>query len=172
MCSSDLNLFYAASAGFGKTVFLTTVLTSLAISCDVDTVHFYILDYGNHGCMPMKELPHTAEYISPADEERYWKFKKFMTDEIASRKKLFAEYAAPSLEAYRELSGDSLKSLVVAIDQFDVVKEVGFEEEDFFTRLTRDGAGLGIYTVVTVARVNAVRQIGRASCRERVSAVV
>ncbi len=166
------NLFYAASAGFGKTVFLTTVLTSLAISCDVDTVHFYILDYGNHGCMPMKELPHTAEYISPADEERYWKFKKFMTDEIASRKKLFAEYAAPSLEAYRELSGDSLKSLVVAIDQFDVVKEVGFEEEDFFTRLTRDGAGLGIYTVVTVARVNAVRQATLINFKKRIAGYI
>lgn len=169
---SEGNLFYAASAGFGKTVFLTTVLTSLAISCDVDTVHFYILDYGNHGCMPMKELPHTAEYISPDDEERYWKFKKFITDEIASRKKLFAEYAAPSLEAYRELSGDSLKSLVVAVDQFDVVKEAGFEEEDFFTRLTRDGAGLGIYTVVTVARVNAVRQATLINFKKRIAGYI
>lgn len=80
------NLLYVASPGFGKTVFLTTVLTSLAISYDVDDLHFYILDYGNHGCLPLKEIPHTAEYISLADEERYIKFKKLMTEELAARK--------------------------------------------------------------------------------------
>ncbi len=65
------NLLFAASSGFGKTVFLTTVLMSLAISNDVDDLNYYILDYGNNGCMPLKELPHTAEYISADDEERY-----------------------------------------------------------------------------------------------------
>ena len=60
----------------------------------------------------------------------------------------------------------------MAIDQFDVVKEVGFEEEDFFTRLTRDGAGLGIYTVVTVARVNAVRQATLINFKKRIAGYI
>ena len=151
------NLLFAASSGFGKTVFLTTVLMSLAISNDVDDLNYYILDYGNNGCMPLKELPHTAEYISADDEERYWKFKKLITEEIALRKRLFAGYAASSREAYQELSGKSMKAVMVVIDQLDVVRESGIEEEEFFTKLTRDGAGLGIYTVASVNRVNAVR---------------
>lgn len=152
------NLLFTASSGFGKTVFLTTVLASLAISNDVDDLNYYILDYGNNGCMPLKGLPHTAEYISLDDEERYWKFKKLITEEIGKRKKLFAGYAASSWEAYRELSGESMKAILVAIDQFDIVKEAGIEEEEFFTKLTRDGAGLGIYTVASANRVNAIRQ--------------
>ncbi len=156
--TTEGNLLLVASAGYGKTVFLTTVLTSLALSCDVDVLNFYILDFGNNGCMPMRELPHTAEYISFDDEERYWKFKKLMTEEIASRKRRLAQYAAPTLEAYQELSGVSLKKIIVAIDQFDVVKETGIEEEEFFTKLTRDGTGLGIYTIVTTTRMNAIRQ--------------
>ena len=55
-----------------KTVFLTTIVASLAILNDVDLLNFYILDYGNSGMMAMKELPHTAEYISIDEEERYW----------------------------------------------------------------------------------------------------
>ena len=154
----DGNLLFTASSGYGKTVFLTTVLVSLAIFHEVEELNYYILDYGNSGCMPLKELPHTAEYISLDDEERYWKFKKLIADEITARKRMFARYAAPSLEAYQELSGESLKIILVAVDQFDVVKESGIEEEEFFTKLTRDGAGLGIYTVVSVNRINAVRQ--------------
>lgn len=166
------NLLYVASAGFGKTVFLTTVLTSLAISCDVDALHFYILDYGNHGCLPMKELPHTAEYISFADEERYRKFKKLMTEELAERKKLFAKYGVPSMEAYQELSGKPLKFLLVAVDQFDVVKEAGIEEEDFFTKLTRDGAGLGVYTVITANRINAIRHATLINFKKKIAGYV
>ena len=79
------NLLFVASAGFGKTVFLTTVLMSLAISYDVDDLNYYILDYGNNGCMPLKGLPHTAEYIALDDKERYWKFKKRITEEITIR---------------------------------------------------------------------------------------
>ncbi len=166
------NLLYVASPGFGKTVFLTTVLTSLAISYDVDDLHFYILDYGNHGCLPLKEIPHTAEYISLADEERYIKFKKLMTEELAARKKLFAKYAAPSMEAYGEMSGKPLSFLIVAVDQFDVVKEAGIEEEEFFTKLTRDGAGLGIYTIVTAVRVNAIRQATLINFKKKIAGYV
>ena len=134
------------------------VLVSLALLYDVDALNFYILDYGNSGMMPAKELPHTAEYISADDSERYWKFKKLITEEIAVRKRMFARYAASSVEAYNELSGTALRVIIVAVDQFDVIKESGIEEEDFFTRLTRDGAGLGIYTVASAARINALRQ--------------
>lgn len=152
------NLLFVASAGFGKTTFLTTVLTSLAILNDVDNLNYYILDYGNNGCLPLKGLPHTAEYISLDDEERYWKFKKLITEEITLRKRLFAGYAAASWEAYQELSKETMKIIVIAIDQFDVVKEAGIEEEEFFTKITRDGAGLGIYTIASTNRVNGIRQ--------------
>lgn len=163
------NLLFAASAGFGKTVFLTTVLTSLAIFNDVEDLNYYILDYGNNGCMPLKGLPHTAEYISLEDEERYWKFKKLITEEITLRKGLFARYAVSSREAYQELSGESMKVIVIAIDQLDVVREAGFEEEEFFTKLTRDGAGLGIYTIASTNRVNGIRQATLNSFKKKIA---
>ena len=47
---------------------------------------------------------------------------------------------------------------MIAIDHFDVIKEMGIEDEEFFTKLTRDGLGLGIYVVATTTRINSIRQ--------------
>lgn len=152
------NLLFVASSGYGKTLFLTTVLMSLAVLNDVDFLNFYILDYGNGGLMPLKKLPHTAEYISIDEEERYWKFKKLLMIEMTVRKKKFAKHAVSSLDAYNQIVDLPLKAIVIAIDHFDVIKEMGIEEEEFFTKLTRDGVGLGIFTVVTTTRVNSIRQ--------------
>lgn len=124
-------------------MFLTTVLMSLAISYDVDDLNYYILDYGNNGCMPLKGLPHTAEYIALDDKERYWKFKKRITEEITIRKRLFAGYAASSWEAYQELTGESVKVIVIAIDQFDVVRKPGSKKRNSLQSLRGMGRDLG-----------------------------
>lgn len=163
------NLLLVASSGFGKTSFLTTILASLAVRNDVDFLNFYILDYGNSGMIPMKKLPHTAEYISADDGERYRKFKKRMQEEIAGRKRVFAEYGVSSLEAYHRLSAVPLKAIIVAADQFEAVKEMGMEEEEFFTKVTRDGPGLGIYVAAAVTRQNSVRQATLNNFRKKIA---
>lgn len=53
------NLLFVASSGYGKTLFLTTILMSLAKLNDVDFLNFYILDYGNGGMMSLKALDYT-----------------------------------------------------------------------------------------------------------------
>ena len=156
--AKDGNLLYIASSGYGKTVFLTTTLMSLAIINSVSALNLYILDYGNSGLIPLKNLPHTAEYISIEDEERYRKFKKLIIEEMSIRKRLFGNYGVPNLEAYNQLAEKPLKAIVIAIDNFDIIKDMGIEEEGFYTKFTRDGVGLGIYTVATATRVNAMRQ--------------
>ena len=82
---------------------------SLAKLNDVDFLNFYILDYGNGGMMSLKALPHTAEYISIDEEERYWKFKKLIMTEMAVRKKLFAKHSVSSLDAYNQIADLPLK---------------------------------------------------------------
>ena len=46
---------------------------------------------------------------------------------------------------------------MIAVDNFDVVRELGADVEEFFTRLSRDGAGLGIFLMITATRVNGVK---------------
>ncbi|MFV0396107.1 MAG: hypothetical protein ACK5LC_17260 [Coprobacillaceae bacterium] len=51
----------------------------------------------------------------------------------------------------------TLKTIVIIIDQFDVIKEKGIEVENFFSKVARDGANLSIFLVFSTARHNEIR---------------
>lgn len=63
-------------------------------------------------------------------------------DRDGGPQKLFAKHAVSSLDAYNQIADLPLKAIVIAIDHFDVIKEMGIEEEEFFTKLTRMELGL------------------------------
>ncbi len=46
---------------------------------------------------------------------------------------------------------------VILIDNFDAIRELGFEDEEYFTKASRDGMSLGIYFAITATRMNAIR---------------
>ena len=64
---------------------------------------------------------------------------------------------AQNFQVYNQVAEEKLRAIVVLIDNFDAVKEMGYDLEAYFTRVTRDGAGLGIYFIITATRVNALR---------------
>lgn len=153
----DGNLLYIASGGYGKSVLLSTTALSFAWKYDVDRLHLFLLDFGNNALVALQRLPHTSEYITLDDKEKYEKFKKLMTKELAVRKKLLAGVFAQNFQVYNETAPQKLPAWIVLVDNFDAVKEMGFEEEEYFTRVTRDGVSLGIYFIITASRTNAVR---------------
>ena len=153
----DGNLLYIASAGYGKSVMLTTVVLSLAQKNSVAALNFYILDYGNSGLIPLNRLHHTADYISFDDAERFRKFQTLIQGEMAERKKLLAARMVQNFEVYNQVAEDKLKAIVVVVDNYDVVKELGYDAEEFFLKLSRDGCGLGIYMIATATRSNAMK---------------
>ncbi|WP_100065632.1 type VII secretion protein EssC [Miniphocaeibacter massiliensis] len=153
----DGNIAYIASSGYGKSVFLTTVALSLAKRYEVKETYLYILDFGSNALISLRNLPHTAEYIGLDDEERYRKFKTLILQEIGTRKKKLAQKMAQNILTYNQLSDEKLPIIVILIDNYDAIKEMGFEEEEYFTKITRDGSSLGIYFVITATRSNAVR---------------
>lgn len=151
------NIVFMSSAGYGKTVFLMTAVISLALQNQVEDLHFYVLDFGNSALIPLNALPHTADYILYDDMEKLGKFINIIQDEVALRKKLFAEKMVQNFTVYNQSSEEPLKAVVIAVDNFDVVRELGADVEEFFTRLSRDGAGLGIFLMITATRVNGVK---------------
>ncbi|PXV89565.1 S-DNA-T family DNA segregation ATPase FtsK/SpoIIIE [Lachnotalea glycerini] len=153
----DGNLLYLASAGYGKTVFLTTMILSLAMQNSPGNLNFYILDFGNSGLIPLNKLHHMAEYITFDDTERLNKLQMLLQNEIQVRKKLLASRMVQNFEVYNQVAEKPMKAIVLVIDNFDVVKELGYEMEDFFMKLSRDGYGLGIYMITTATRSNAMK---------------
>lgn len=153
----DGNVVFMSSAGYGKTMFLMTSVVSLALRNQVEELNFYILDFGNSALIPLNGLPHTSDYIIYDDIEKLNKFIKIIQDEIALRKKLFAERMVQNFTVYNQTNDEHLKSIVIIVDNFDVVRELGPEAEAFFTKVSRDGAGLGIYMIITATRVSGVK---------------
>lgn len=151
------NVLFLSSAGYGKTTFLTTAVISLALQNPVESLNFYILDFGNSALIPLNALPHTADYVLCDDVEKTGKFINIIQDEIAWRKRLFAEKMVQNFTVYNQTNEKPLKAIVVVVDNFDVVRELGSDVEEFFSRLSRDGAGLGIFLMITATRMNGVK---------------
>ncbi len=151
------NLMYIASSGYGKSVFLTTVAISLSLKYLVNEVNLFILDFGNNALIPLRNLPHVSEYITLDDTERYVKFKNLILKEMKLRKKRMAEALAQNFQVYNQTSGTPMRAWVILVDNYDAIKELGFDEEEYFTKVSRDGASLGIYFAITATRMNAIR---------------
>ena len=155
--SKDGNFVIFSSTGFGKTTTLTTILLSLAVKNSPGNIQFFILDFGNSGLMPMKELPHTRDYIKFDDNVKFEKFCKIIDREAKTRKRLFGEASVANFNMYNEVSEEKLPALFIVIDNYDAIKEFGMDAEDFILKITRDGAGIGVFTIITASRQNAVK---------------
>ena len=150
------HVIFFASSGYGKTVFLSTILLSLCAKNSVRNLNAYILDFGNSALLPMKSLPHVADYITYDDMEKQQKLWTLLTKEMKERKQLLSAAMAQNFYIYNQTASKKLKAILVMIDNYDVVKELGIDE-NFFVQLARDGAGLGIYLAITASRSTAVK---------------
>lgn len=150
------HVIYFASSGYGKSVFLETILLSLCAHNSVQNFHAYIMDFGSNALIPMKGLPHVADYISYDDVEKQQKLMRLLAQEMKERKQLLSEAMVPNFELYNQSTAKKLPAILILLDNYDVVKELELDE-GFFVQLARDGAGLGIYLAMTASRSNAVR---------------
>lgn len=153
----DGNILYVASSGFGKSVLLQTMVLSLAAQNPVSALNFYILDFGNSALISLRGLPHTSDYMTLDSEELMQKFTEQMQEEIVRRKKLLASLMVQSFEVYNRVSEEKLKAIVIVVDNFDAVKDLGMEAENFYATVSRDGAGLGIYLIIAASRTGGIK---------------
>jgi S-DNA-T family DNA segregation ATPase FtsK/SpoIIIE len=153
----DGNIAVFGASGFGKSTAIVNMALSLAVKISPLMLNCFVLDLGNSSLIPLKALPHTADYLGFDDSEKLNKLFRMLGDEIAARKKLFAAENAINFKMYNSVAEKRLPVIVFFIDNYDVVKEMENDAEEHITRITRDGPGLGIYTVITATRSNAVR---------------
>lgn len=154
---TDGDIGYFATSGYGKSFTLTTCILSLARMNRVSSLNFYIFDFGSNALIQLKELAHTADYITFDDVEKRNKCFKLIQEEIKERKRLFASVSAQNFSVYNKLAEQPLKAIVIVVDNLDIVKEIGVDEEEEFTRIARDGMGLGIYFIFSAISETGIR---------------
>jgi len=153
----DGNFAVFGSSGFGKSTSMMNIALTLASNNSPQLLNYFILDYGNSALAQLRGLPHTADYLTFDDAEKLDKLQKLLTEELKKRKSLFASVSAVNFRMYNEVAQTKLPAIVLFIDNYDVIRELGDGLEEFLVKLTRDGVGVGIYTVLTASRSNAVR---------------
>jgi len=155
--ADDGNLAFFGASGFGKSTSMMNVALHLACCNSPVLLNFFVLDYGNSALAQLRGLPHTADYLTIDDADKMDKLTKLLADELKRRKSLFAEQNAINFRMYNEVAQNKLPAIIIFIDNYDVVKEIPGEIEEFLVKITRDGVGVGIYTAIAASRSNAVR---------------
>ncbi|WP_144509672.1 type VII secretion protein EssC [Bacillus sp. FJAT-22090] len=154
----DGNLGVFGSSGYGKSYTLLTTLLGLAEQMTPSEANYYVLDYGNGSLLPLKQLPHTADYFTIDEELKREKLMKLIREEISNRKMAFQQTEVSNINMFNKLSDEKLPLIYIVVDNYDIVREEMEELESQLIQFGRDGQSLGIYLFVAATRVQSVRQ--------------
>ena len=111
--TKDGNLGVFGSSGYGKSTTLLTTILGLAENLAPEEAHFYLLDYGNGSLLPLRQLPHTADYFTIDEELKREKLVKLIREEIAKRKIAFQQSEVSNIHMYNKLSTEKLPLLYI-----------------------------------------------------------
>ncbi len=157
--SKDGHIAVFSSPGYGKSTFLQTVVIDLVNQHNPEHLHVYLLDFGTNGLLPLKNLPHVADTIQTDDEEKIGKFVRILSNVIKERKQKLSQVGVANLEMYEQATGEVLPNILIALDNYDSVRDVADAEEfeKLITQVAREGASIGMNLVISAGRQNAMR---------------
>ncbi|EME3511927.1 type VII secretion protein EssC [Enterococcus faecium] len=149
-----------ASSGYGKSTVLQTLVLNLARVNTPEQVQFNLLDFGNNGLLPLKNLPHVADIVTLEEEEKLEKMLNRIASTLAERKKQFKEVGVASLSQYEAKTKQQLPILINLLDNYDGLSPNDKRKDtidNLLLQVLRDGASLGIYLISTASRTGAIR---------------
>jgi len=164
----DGNIGIFGSSGYGKSTTILTLLLGMASENSPEDFQCYLFDFGNGALLPLQQLPQTGDYFRSDDERKIEKFMVFISEEMEERKQLFNDHEVSSINMYNLTVPEKLPLIYITIDNFDLVKDEMFERENRFTQIARDGQSLGIYTILTATRSNAVKHALMSNLKTRI----
>lgn len=133
----------------GKSTFLQTFIYSMTHSYSPDYINFYLLDFSSHMLGAFENLAHIGGILYENDLEKLGKFFNLMDEIMKERKELLR---GGNYEQYVNAHGVVIPAIVIVIDQFSNFQEkTGGIYGDALIQLSRNGAGYGIYLVITSA---------------------
>lgn len=161
-------------SGSGKTTFLHTLLTSLALTYPPDRLHVYLLESSGRRLEWLKGFPHVGDHFSGDDLERLQRYFRFLERELRQRKETFARRGLTSL---RDLQNASLPSgnsaggaslsplppgegpgaraaLLTLLEDYaafyKLTQDRNLDLNDRLVTLMREGAAYGLHFVLTL----------------------
>lgn len=155
------HLLIGGATGSGKSNFLSTVIASLAIGNDPETVQMSILDPKGLDFGKFETLPHVDCYIDDPNEAAAF-LTELLDTEVEERRGRLQQIGASSVKQYNELAQsrdlDKIPYRVILIDEYaDLSMAVDDESklESAVTRLAQIGRALGYSILLATQRPDA-----------------
>ncbi|MCK1160256.1 type VII secretion protein EssC [Streptococcus uberis] len=160
-----------AGPSMGKSTTLQTVTMDLVRHNSPEFLHLYLFDFGTNGLLPLRRLPHVADFFTIDDEEKITKFITRIKAEMATRKKALSRYNVATAKLYRQVSGETMPQILIVIDSYEGLREAQHltNLEACFQNISRDGSSLGISLVISAGRMAALRSSLMANLKERLA---
>ncbi len=151
---SRTHLIVMGDSGWGKTMFLRSLLVSLAATHSPNEFHAYVLDLGGRNFRSLEELPHVGAVIY-ADEETYEERLQRLLAKLEKlvdeRQQILSNADANSLFDFNERNPEqALPAVLVLIDNFAELQE-NYEllVEGTVLPLVRRSLSMGVTFVIT-----------------------
>lgn len=170
----DGSLVIYGTSGSGKSTLLKTIGTAAGMRPDRGRVQVYCLDFASGALGALAALPHVGSVVDSADVERTQRLLRTLDREMDRRSASFSVASAASVQEYRELVDPEMARILLLIDNFPEFKkdwEFAPGRAPFyriFMRILGEGRTLGVHTVITADRGNAVPSAVAANISRRV----
>ena len=170
----DGSMVIYGTSGSGKSTLLKTIGTAAGMRPDLGRVQVYCLDFASGALGALASLPHVGSVVDGADVERIQRLLRTLDGEMDRRAAAFSAASAASVQEYRELKDPGMPRILLLVDNYPEFKkdwEVAAGRGPFyriFMRILGEGRTLGLHTVITADRGNAVPSAVAANISRRV----
>ena len=131
----------------GKSVLLQTFLFSLMVSCQPESVHVYVLDFGGGALSCFCNMPHLGGIARPEEKEKQRRILEWLISELDRRKELLQ---GGNYRQYRDGKGRPLPVLVLLIDSFgDFQEKTERAFEKYVWRMLKEGENCGLLLFIS-----------------------
>lgn len=142
----------AGQTGSGKSVNINTLLISLLLKYDPDTLKLILIDPKMVELTSYQDLPHLLTPVI-TDAKAATASLKWAVDEMERRFKLFSEHHVKDIEGLNNLRGDVMPYIVIIVDELaDLMMVASQAVEESIMRITQKARAAGIHLIVATQR--------------------
>ena len=158
----------AGATGSGKSVFLQSLITSLAREYSPDLVQLLLIDFkGGISFEQFRRLPHCLDVLTDLDHESVTRTVVGLGAEMRRREKVLSDHLLQDIADAPE--DVTLPRCVIVVDEFATVVNELPELHAVFTDVAARGRALGIHLVIATQRpTGVVKDALAANCSLRV----